>query len=478
MNAYFSSSLAHLSAEMQRIDTLLKRYVKQALDTEAPDNPYPGLQVTAQDAQTLLNDTLGQPAWRTPTENGTPLAPFAHDSQIFDHDRASRLTENPSWRLESLRTRFQLTPMEVDILLLCLIVEWDPRYSVFYAYLHNDVNKNELTLDLMLTLLSQNGEEKWQIRQCFAATASLIRYALIEIRDQDKASRLSRTAQVSERVTDFLLEQDGLPVELTPTVTVITPDTPLSDLILPDSVLTQLASLITLPHDDLSQAIIYLQGVSGAGKRTLAAALCQALQIKLLVVDLPAFMQEQPKESLSLILREAYLQQAAIYWKALPSALAPHQKTWLKPILAASQVYRGLIFMAGDSTWHWPHALTEGKQARLIHLPPLTAAQRQKVWQQALPSLDHNTAKTLSERFKFTPGQIMSVAQMAGPLHQVNDSASSDIGVEVLYQACQLHTSETLSTLARPMVPNEALDTVILPCSCQQQLDDLLSQVQ
>lgn len=475
--SFFSSSFEHLLTELKRMDALIKAYVKQAITTQTHDNPYPGLQVTAQEAQALLNDTVGLPFWYTAyADIDSPLSQFAHERQAIDQAVEQSIKNQISLQLIALQQRFQLTPQEIDILLICLTVEWDARYAVFFAYLHDDVNQKRPTMDLILNLLSQSWSEKGAMRRWLSPTATLRRYALIEINEQNGASSLSRPVNISERITHFLLGQEDLPAALSTIVSIMTPDKSLSALILPAALRDRLDNLLTQHRAELAQAVIYLQGGTGAGKRTLAQALCHALKITLLVVDLPALIKSQSQERVALILREAYLHNAAIYWRGMPSVLQADQQDWRQPIMAASKSYRGLVFMDGEANWPWAQTRVPEKRILTISLPPLTTLQRQDLWQRALPHLDQNTVIDVATRFRFSPHQIFSAAQLAKQVS--HGDYPRDLSIDDVFHACKLQTTQALSTLARPCQPSVQCPEIILPLSCQQQLDELLHHVQ
>jgi hypothetical protein len=52
-----------------------------------------------------------------------------------------------------LQELFQLSPLDLDVLLICLAPELDLKYEKLYAYLQDDVTKKRPSVDLCLTLL-------------------------------------------------------------------------------------------------------------------------------------------------------------------------------------------------------------------------------------------------------------------------------------------------------------------------------------
>lgn len=191
-------------------------------------------------------------------------------------------------RLDELARRFQLSPFDIDALLVCLAPELDLRYERLYAYLQDDVTQKQPSVDLLLNLLSPSFEAKLAARQRFSPNAPLLKYSLLHLFNDPshpQSPLLSQFLKVDERVVNYLLDDDALDLRLLPYVQHIVPQTGLKDLFLPDDLKRRLTLLAQAQQTKGEGLLFYFQGPYGVGKQTTAEALCRELGMGLLAVD-------------------------------------------------------------------------------------------------------------------------------------------------------------------------------------------------
>ena len=112
-------------------------------------------------------------------------------------------------RLERLRELFELTPFDIDVLLVCMAVEFDLRYEKLYGYLQDDVTKKKPSVELLLNLLAPSFERNINARQRLSAEAPLLRFRLVELVEDPShlpAPLLSRFVKVDDRIVQYLLD--------------------------------------------------------------------------------------------------------------------------------------------------------------------------------------------------------------------------------------------------------------------------------
>ena len=103
-------------------------------DDPAPDDPFRGLYLTDDDVDRLLA------APHCP-------APPRDDAELQAVEQAA----GPS-RLRALQEAFGLTDLDVEILLVALAPDLDPRFERLYGYLNDDVTRRRATVGLALEL--------------------------------------------------------------------------------------------------------------------------------------------------------------------------------------------------------------------------------------------------------------------------------------------------------------------------------------
>src|SRR5262249_19468937 len=115
--------------------------------------------------------------------------------------------------IHELVSAFQLTPFEVDVILIALAPELDLRYERLYAYLQDDVTKKRPTVDLSFNLLCSSAEQRVERRVHFSATAPLLGNGLIHfVTDpgQGEPLLLAQSFRLDAHVVNFLLGGKGL----------------------------------------------------------------------------------------------------------------------------------------------------------------------------------------------------------------------------------------------------------------------------
>jgi hypothetical protein len=91
-----------------------------------------------------------------------------------------------------------------------------------------------------------------------------------------------------------------------------------------------------------------------------------------------------------------------------------------------------------------------------VPLPRPTATERAWLWRATLDGSDvlaELELGALATKFKFTAGQIQDAAVTAANLARWREPDSGRFLLPDLYEACRLHSNQTLATLARKLTP-------------------------
>ena len=184
-----------LLAMLRRLDRRLEPMVTgmQAASPEAAGDPYRGLYVSQAEVEQLLGRPPGEPRF---PRNGTTSTESEQD------------VSSPVPRLPWLKTRFGLSPFDLDVVVLALAPELDLRYERIYAYLQDDVTRRRPTVDLALNLLCASPADQLARRAHFGPAAPLVRAGLLHlIRDpaQVQPPLLSHYLKLDDRLVDWLL---------------------------------------------------------------------------------------------------------------------------------------------------------------------------------------------------------------------------------------------------------------------------------
>jgi hypothetical protein len=152
----FTSSLQHVFAELERLDLLIQAAVARAREVQGAADEFQGLYIPEQEVDALLSRPAGLPRWAaTDGPRALPEVRVALDRIAEDIARrkAESARRGVTLRLDVLAHLFDLTPFDLDALLICLAPELDLRYERLYAYLQDDITRRRPSIDLVLNLL-------------------------------------------------------------------------------------------------------------------------------------------------------------------------------------------------------------------------------------------------------------------------------------------------------------------------------------
>ena len=485
----FVDSTEHLLAELERIDLLIQMQVQRARQVNAADNVFQGLVITEQEIDTLLSAPSGLPTWMAglepwPVEQvGTALAGLAME---IGQRKAASVGGTVVLRLDRLATLFDLTPFDVDALLICLAPELDLRYERLYAYLQDDVTRKRPSVDLVLNLLSPSFAAKLASRQRFTEAAPLIKHRLLTLFDDPSHHQpplLSKVLKVDERVVRYLLGQNDIDPRLQPYVRPVLPKVSMQELVLPELTKQRLAGLARTRTQTDAHFVLYFQGPAGVGKESTAEALCCVLGLGLLVVDGGKLLHsENPtfEGLVQLAVREALLQDAALYWAGFDALVDDEHRAWREIVWQALGEGLGMAFLAGEAPWEPSNGQRAISFVR-VELARPTYAERVHLWTQLLdgstPQAVDLELGALASTFRFTAGQINEAIVAARNLARWRDPDGGQITATDLNTASRLQSNRKLADVARKITPHYMWTDIVLPADRMAQLREICNMV-
>jgi SpoVK/Ycf46/Vps4 family AAA+-type ATPase len=457
---------------LQRLNQRLEQAVAAAeaiYGSEASADPYRGMYISHDEVARLLVRLSSADILEASANSAQPLR-SADDSP----------------RLSAIQRGFGLSGLEADILLIALAPELDQGYERLYAFLQNDLTKRRPSVALALDLLYPTLDARLAARQHFAPDSQLLRYQFLQLVDDPADHQpplLSKYLKIDARIADYLLGVNDLDPRVLPYArNGIVPST-LGDLHLAEDVKRR---LLKLGHELDSRScglMLYFQGSYGVGKHTTAAALCGELGIGLLAIDVEQLLAASDGSfgpTLRLMLREAMLQQAALYLDAFDALLGDDRRAQRELLIRELAGIRGMIFLAGNTAWE-PADLPADLSFVRVELPRPLYAERLQLWARALgndavgvPSID---IEALADKFRFSAGQIRDVAATARNLARWR-ATDGQITMDDLTAACRLQSNQKLATLSRKVTANYTWNDIVLPADRLQQLREICNHVQ
>lgn len=217
-HAAFTTGQGHLEAALRRLDVLLR---KQVLARRRE----PGAERFHELSGLVIRDGEIDALWSQAAAAETCTAEQSREVQDLEEVErrlgaqlaaglAGARRSGIRLPLVELGERFDLTPFDLDALLVCLAPELDPasarRYEKTFAYLQDDVTRKRPSAGLVLELLCQGTEELRAARLRLAPEAPLLRHRLLA---REAATPeppfLAGTLRVEERIVRHLLAPRG-----------------------------------------------------------------------------------------------------------------------------------------------------------------------------------------------------------------------------------------------------------------------------
>ena len=483
----YESSWEHFGDEFERLDLLIRLEIlkQRPRSPENPLNPFRGLVISDEEVAGLLaagSHDVGEAA------QSLDQALAALDIKIQARKQAS-LTTGAYLPLPQLGRLFGLTEFEERCLVVCLAPELDRKYEKLYGYVQDDVTRRRPSVDLVFSLLCSGAAERLSARICFDSISPLLRFRLLQFGDGAGESQppfLSRPLKLDDRALEFLLGICRTDGRLDRVSRIVSPRAGHAHIPRLQESRTRAVELIKSEPRERN-IIFHLAGPDGAGRETLAKAICHDLDLPLISADLSMMLTQAAtfEELIWLAGREAVLQPAALLLRGLDALLADAEssRNHMAVLCDAVTTFSRLTFLLGSHPWKPEAEFGQSTTVRLEVLVPEPEA-RKDLWQSMLPAQDgpacaadvDEALHDVAIRFKFTPGQIKEAVRAAQNL-ALWRSPEAEITVGDLYAACRDQSRMKLGELARKVEPKHRWEDIVLPPDQLAQLHEVCNQV-
>jgi hypothetical protein len=408
-----SEVLERLAALAERVGVATG--VRKGADP-APDDPMRGLYLTEAHIGRLLDDAM----------------PLAFPVAPFPPLREGELT--------ALGRRAGLDQVDLDVLVVAVAPDLDPRFEKLYGYLHDDITRRRASVGLALRLAGRDLADADE-RARLAPEGALVRHGLVSVDDSDRPF-LTRALRVPDRVVGALLGDeriDSLLVGISvPPVTI-------------ESSLTE--GLVRALEG--GARLVYLSERSGGTGRHAAAAALAAVGKRAVCLDLslhPAGADPIPVVQAGH--REALLQDAGLVAGPIDD-LAEREVAALR-VLATPGIP---VVLTGQRRWDPQWSATV---PLVLEPPALVLAERAGLWRRELNGASEEGVDpgTATSAFRLGPDHILRAAESAR-LRAMYDGRR--VGKKDLLAGARSQNSVGLQRLARRIEPNAGWSDLILP---------------
>ncbi len=436
--------------------TILAGRVAQAVARRRADDPDPtdrfrGLYISEAQVDSLLAGD------RAPIRGPARDQPAEEALAAVDSRAEAAAAAGADLRLRRLVQTFGLTDLDLELLLVALAPDLEPRFERLYGYLHDDVSRRRASIGLALELAAGSPGQagaatgSGPARARFEPAAPLVAGGLILVEDPDRPF-LSRSLRVPDRVTAHLLGVDR-------------PDPILADL-LTDAVPSAVGSVAALERAIAAGAgLVYLRERVGSAGLSQAVTAFAAAGLEPLPLDLRRLAPgDDPRRVAAAAEREARLRGGGLVAGPIdglaergPAAVRAFAELACPTILLGSRGW--------DPGWSRAVPL-------LVEAAVADPGERGSIWRAALPpEVDRPLADEIERLpFRLAPEQVVRAARSAG-LQAL--AGGRPLEPADLYGGARAQNAAGLERLARRIEPAVAWSDLVLPEPVVEQLREL-----
>jgi hypothetical protein len=415
-----------------------------------PDDRFRGLYIS--DAQ--VDQLLGAPTWleaaATPEIEGV-RARLQQRAEVA-------IREGADLRMRRLGATFGLDEIDLEVLLVALAPDLDPRFERLFAYLHDDVSRRRASVGLALELAAGRaglGPERHRL----GPSSPLVAGGLVLLEDGERPF-LTRSLRVPDRVAAHLLGDDRPEPAVAALIVDVAP--------LPSARTEALARTF-----QAGARLGYVRDRTGAAGRAWALAGLRALWPGALCVDLDRMAAGDDVSALAeMTIREARLSGGALVVGPI-EALVERGPAAVRAFGEAACP----IVITGARSWDpaWSRHVPV-----LLNAPVMARADRHALWgewlaatQVATPMEADLDAAAATSGFRLDPDQVRRAAIAASRIAQAEDRF---IGSRDVTAGARAQNAGGLERLARRVEAGATWGELILPNLVRVQLDELTSR--
>ncbi|MBW3662390.1 MAG: ATP-binding protein [Actinobacteria bacterium] len=442
------ASLTYLHHRLALLEARVRAAVAQRrVDDPVPDDRFRGLYLSDAQVDAILEESgrLLRPA--------IPEPETSEAQERIEKEADAAESAGEVVRLRELARRFDLAELDVDILLVAIAPDLDPRFEPLYGYLHDDVTRRRASTGLALELIGR-GTGAGEARGRFNADGRLVGSGLLVVEETERPF-LTRSLRVPDRVTSHLLGDDTPDPAVAALMTDCTP-ADIGDRGMLERVLTE------------PRALVYLKERPGAASFSFASSALEAVGRPWIALDLHRLdPTDDPCEIAAAAAREARLIGGAVVAGPVDDIAEREGKG-----VRCFAELRCPTVLVGTKGWDpmWSRDVP-----LLLDAPRPTVEQRERIWRSALDGhLPGDEVVRATAAFHLTPEQAQRAAVAA---EQYASASCRPVEVPDVQAGARAQNAAGLERLARRIRPRALWEDLILKPKVEEQLRELVARV-
>jgi SpoVK/Ycf46/Vps4 family AAA+-type ATPase len=376
--------------------------------------------------------------------------------------------------LQKLAAAFHLDSFDLDLFLLVLLRALNPSIGRVFAYLQDDANLTDPTVNMTLDVLcSASDLSRLTMLSHFAPGAPLFRHGLLVLGSEPRAlptPLLSQSLGVDPTVVAWLLGDYQPHATLGAHVEVVLPHSGINDELVAAEVWPQIADL------GADSVLLAFYGPDQESQSAAARLFAEQRGQPLLTVDLPGLLKAgtTPATALRFALRDARLTGAIPFLSGLDACL---DAGFLPSALAALLAEHPATLIT-SSVSRWRAARSLGERLMIEQAFPLPGyAQRRALWSHYLgkPIADTVDVAALASQFALDSGRIRAVASAVTLAAQRRGDPT--LRIEEIFAAARDDSTSRLGDLAYKIRPRHGWEDLVLPQEKMAVLREMVAMV-
>jgi ATPase family associated with various cellular activities (AAA) len=437
-------SLAHILGRVGVVEERIRALVAlRRADDPQPDDPFRGLYLSEEAVDRLLE---GAQSSLEDGSDGWPGAASVRQGECEALADAAQEAGHPL-RLRALADTFGLSALDVDLLLVALAADLDPRFEQFFGYLNDDVTRRRPSVAVALALCGEPLTSAGARARLLSGP--LVSGGLLAVEDPERPLP-GRALRVPDRVVGHLLGDDA-PEPALAAVLAAAPKISWGN---PGPLTRALKAGVRLA---------YLREPATGSGRILAAEALRSFNLPAIHIDLGRLANE--REPLALVdaaVREVRLRGAGLV--AGPLAAVSGHPAVLEALHAEPQP----VLLVGDAGWDpaWT-----SRPPLLVDVPASSSGERLELWRAALGSPNGQDVEAATSAFRLRPEQVVRAAGTA--LVQATLAEDGRATSEHLRAGARGENGSALDRLARRVEPVVGWSDLVLPDAVLQALQEV-----
>ena len=493
----YVTSRDHLDAELALFVRRLERELQlvAARRTDIAGESFQGLAVSEAEAHQLLRCSRRARVRTAPGADAPSETACGADELSSEESRIQRRCEasrggGAYLALAELASRFGLDRVDVRCVVAALAGELELRYEKLFGFLHDDVTRRRLSVELAVRLSAEGPDERERLLRELAGGSRLLTEHLLSLHDNPAESPtplIARSLKLDDRIVRYLLDDPAPDERLTEVVGVWDGDDGSAFREWWPAGLREWSQRFAprgAGREAEAGTIAYLYGPPGAGMREAAAWVARELGRSVLVVDVERARQSAGlwSDTLWRARREAKLTGALVCFDSFDTLLGGEGegRRQGRELLRAAALFPAPLLLLGGRDWRSSEVERPLMAVSWAFASP-TEPIRRRLWEEQLNGdLDAGLRAGLpglAATFRVTPGQIRKASALARQAAQRRVSPAQGLTLADLAQACSAQTNDRLEGLARRLEGERGWGDLVLPASSLQQLQAIGAHV-